>query len=467
MAIETTGWRQPAHHASAILAAALALCWPALWIGYPLLNTDCITYLRDGHRILLLLFTHSSLSNENTRSTLYCAGIYLLHWNRSPWPVLIADALLTAWTVWLVARSLCLRPLLFLTLIAVLALFSTAPWSVALISPDILGPVVYLSMYLLIFARATLRRWETILLAVVTLWAVSSHPTHMLLAMGLCAFLGVLGLAGWHVVTSRWRHLLQVSALVALGVAMQAAANARIYGTPSLVGPQPPYLMARIIADGPSRQYLQDHCSELRWQICNSVQHLPSDESDFLWTKGGIYDSASPQQRLELKSEEMPLILGTLRSHPRRQLVRSLSNFAYQLADFGIDDATENNPWMIGYLDSVLPGSRSRYLHSRLKESALPRALIRHVQQATVVLSVLTLIALLPWLWRRHPARFAALAGVCLFIVLANAFVTGVLSGIYSRYEGRVIWLLPLLALLALFLRFSSSRQNSRIAGAA
>jgi len=37
---------------------------------------------------------------------------------------------------------------------------------------------------------------------------------------------------------------------------------------------------------------------------------------------------------------------------------------------------------------------------------------------------------------------------VVIFVIIANAFVTGVFANVEDRYQSRVIWLLPLLAML-------------------
>jgi len=46
-------------------------------------------------------------------------------------------------------------------------------------------------------------------------------------------------------------------------------------------------------------------------------------------------------------------------------------------------------------------------------------------------------------------------------VLIANAFVVATLSEVDSRYQARVIWLLPLLAIIALY-RWWDSRQASR-----
>jgi hypothetical protein len=456
MAGKAADWQGRASRALAVVLGAVGLCWPALWCCYPFLNVDCITYLSSGRRVLQLLLGDRSLSSEYLRSEIYSAGIYLLHWNRSAWPIIAFDALLTAWTIWLLVRALVpLRLLrLYAGLVAFLCVFTTASWCVCDVLPDSLGAVLYLSLFLLVFARESLRRWETVTLSGVACWAVTTHPTYVPIASGLCAMLALSAWLGWMPMQGRAPGLLQVTGIVLLAMAAEAGVHARIFGKPSLMGQHQPYLMARIVADGPAHDYLREHCATLHWVICESVDKLPWSEVDFLWSPNGIYASATPAQRQALSAEELPLILGTLRAYPLRQAGVSFRNFIAQLTQFAIDAAPYENPWMISMCDLVIPGMQAKFRRANERGKALHRPLFATVQKVVVGLSAAATLLLLPWVWRRHQrpevSRLLGLSVVVAYVVLANAALTGVLSGVSPRYEGRVIWLLPMLAYLLL-----------------
>jgi hypothetical protein len=467
-------WREKPGHALAVVLGAAALCWPALWCGYPFLNVDCITYLASGRRVILLLLGRP-YSTDYLRSEIYCAGIYLLHWNKSAWPVIAFDALLTAWMLWLVVQALMpnrplrgvsaerrplrvyaeRRPLrVYAGLVAVLCVFTTASWCVSELLPDSLGVVLYLGLYLLVFARETLRPWETVTVSAVVCWAVTTHPTYMPIALGLCACLALCACLRWRPMHGRGRRLLQATAILLLGLCAEVGVNDRIFGRPFIISPHPPYLMARIVADGPSHDYLREHCPTLRWVLCDSVDKLPWSDDDFLWAPHGVYASATPEQRAELSKEEMPLVLGTLREYPLRQARVSLRNFTAQLTHFAIDPAGYDNPWMVSMFDLVIPGSKAKYLRTQSREKALHRLLFAAVQRIVVDLSVVAALLLLPWTWRLRDgpdrSRLLGLSLVVIYVLLANAAVTGMLSGVYARYQGRVVWLLPMLVCLLL-----------------
>ena len=110
-------------------------------------------------------------------------------------------ALLTAYVVWLTVRSFhrdaaktSRLVAAFVFLVAALALTTSFPWYVCVIMPDILGPDLYLAIYLLVFARETLTTRERIAVGAIAFWAMTAHSTHLMLAVFLCLLLALLAL---------------------------------------------------------------------------------------------------------------------------------------------------------------------------------------------------------------------------------------------------------------------------------
>src|SRR5260370_21657212 len=96
-------------------------------------------------------------------------------------------------------------------------------------------------------------------------------------------------------------------------------------------------------------------------------------------------------------------------------------------------------------VDTVLPGARARYLQSRQAEETLQEEFFTSVQGWTVMAS---LVGMSLWIVfvRQLSRRVIGLTAIIVFVVIANAAVTGILSNVEDRYQARVIWLVPLLA---------------------
>jgi len=444
---DISGSRFSLGHVAAVCAGALLLAWPAMYNRYPLFYPDSITYLGDARVVARALFLHQLSEYYGMRSQIYSLGILPWHWNVTPWPVVAFQSLLTAYVLWLVMRSIVPRQTAkrYLVLLALLSLFTSLSWYSSLIMPDILGPVLYLCIYLLVFARDSLTRTDHVALFLIAWWAVASHATHLMLASGLCALLVLLLVLRRPFMQARWKAMGEVALIVVLAAAAQLALNDYLYGEPSLNGDRPPFLMARIIADGPGRWYLEQHCPEVKFAICDHVHDLPSDPDVFLWGANGIWQNTDDESAQRLTQEEMPFVLATLRAYPRQQLTRSAIAFWQQLAAFGLYDLDASDVFSDEY-DSVFPGERPHYLRSRQAQNTLPLEFFTSVGNWAIIVSILMICALAPFLWRKRSARLVGLTVVILSTVIANALVTGPLSLVEDRFQSRVIWLLPFLA---------------------
>jgi hypothetical protein len=423
--------------------------WPALYNRYPVLYPDSISYLRGGRLVARAIFLHEFSTNYGGRSLIYALGILPMHWNITPWPVVALNAFLTAYLIWLVIRSIAPRRTVmsYFALLIPLSLFTSLSWFVSLIMPDILGPVLYLSIYLLVFAGETISPRERLAVVIIAWWAVASHITHLILASGLCALLvAILVLRRQPV--HRWLGgISKVAMIILLAAAAHLALHTYLYGRPSLTGRRPPFLMARVIADGPGRWYLQQHCGEVKFTICDHVLEIRSDMSsdDFLWEQHGIWESASPTTQERLRAEETSFVLASLRTYPRAELAIAASNFWEQLRTFALWGYGPD-PWISEAFDRALPGARSRYLQTRQAQGALPGEFSTTAQTWMVITALGLIGALTALRWRHLSPRLVGLTVIIVSITIANAFVTGVFSVVEDRFQSRVIWLQPLLA---------------------
>lgn len=441
------------------------MAWPAFYNGYPLLYPDSMSYLENGRVLARALFLHRLSRFYGFRSFIYSLGILPLHWNVTPWPIIALNALLTAYVIWLVARSIFPQQTIvsFFALVVPLSALTGLGWFVSLVMPDIYGPLLYLCVYLLVFAMESLSRAERLSIALIAWWSVASHVTHLMLGAGLCAFLALPLLVRWRSDLPRLRAIGLLAIIVATAAAAHLALHTYLYGEPSLNGKGPPFLMARVLVDGPGREYLRQRCGDAKLVICGYLSRPAADTDDFLWKVDGIWMSASPATQDELRHEEMPLVIGTLRTYPRQELRISAEHFWEQLLNYGLW-GYDPNAWVEHMFDRVLPGARSRYLQTRQARGELPDEFSSSVQEWTVIASLVLIGVFATLVLRRRPERFIGLSAVVTFVIIANAFVTGVFSNVEDRYQARVVWLLPLLSILFVlqWLEYRRSRHLDR-----
>jgi len=446
------------------------LSWPAFYNGYPLIYPDSMTYLEDGRRVSRALFLHQFSVYYGMRSLVYSLVIEPFHWNVTPWPVVALQALILAFTLWLVMRSIAPAHIVsrYVTVVALLAAFTGVSWFVSLIMPDILGPALYLSIYLLVFARKTLSRAEHVGVAAIAWWGLTSHFTHMMVATGLCVLLALLFVCWPRLMRGRWKAVVEVALIIVVAAAAQEGLNKYLYGNASLNGEHPPYLMARVIADGPGRWYLEQHCRQEKYAICNYVHQLPDDPDDFLWGEHAIWETASEETAAQLRDEEVRFALAVLRAYPGAELSRALSNSGQQLITVGVDDFNSND-WALAQFDSTMPSGRAPYLRGRQARDSLPLDFFSSVHAWAVIASLPVILVFAVLVWRRRKAerieetsevrgsvvlKLLGLSVVIVAIAVGNALATAALSTIDDRYESRVIWLLPFLAAVLVLVWF-------------
>jgi hypothetical protein len=448
---------------AAVLAGALLMTWPAFYNGFPLLYPDSMTYLGDGPVVARKIFLHQSSSYYGMRSFFYSLGILPLHWNITAWPIVAVQAILMAYVLWLVVRSVLPRRTVayYLILIAALSVLTSLSWYVSIIMPDILGPALYFTFYLLVFARETLSRAERLTISGIACWAVTCHATHMMLGVGLCAVLTSALLVQRQPMQRSVRVVGEMVAIVAIAAAAQLTLHGYLYGRVSLNGERPPYLMARVVADSTGGRYLEQHCGEERWVLCDHIQNLAGDADHFLWDADGGWGGASTSEQKAMWQEEIPFVLATFRAYPGEQISKSMAAFWQQLQTFGVEDLDPSS-WVGEQFDEVLPGARSRYLASRQARNALRIEGFTAFHIWVVRASLVGMIAFLPFVWRRASSQLVGLSVVVTFIVVANAFVTGTMSMVDERYGSRVIWLVPFLVGLFVIDWFSTRRTAAR-----
>ncbi len=451
-----------ATRAGAVLLGALLMTWPAFFNGFPLLYPDSMTYLGDGPVVARAIFLHQTASYYGMRSFFYSLGILPLHWNVTAWPVVALQAILMAYMLWLVVRSIVPRrtATYYLILIAVLSVTTSLSWFVSLVMPDILGPALYLTFYLLVFAPETLSRAERLTIDGIACWAVTSHATHMMLGVGLWAVLTLVMVAQRSTRRRVFRAVGEMAILLAIAATAQLTLHAYLYGTPSLNGERPTYLTARLVADGTGLRYLEQHCGTEKWILCDRVRNLAGDADHFLWDPDGGWGGASADEQKQMRREEMAFVLATIRAYPREQFARSASAFWQQLKTFGIEDLDPSS-WVAEQFDEVFPGAKSNYLSSRQVRNAL------HIEGFTafhiwvVRSSPVLMLAFVPVVWWRTSPRLLGLGVVIVSVVIANAFVTGTMSMVDERYGSRVIWLVPFWFGLFLMDRVSARGRNA------
>jgi hypothetical protein len=429
----------------AILAGSALLLWPAVLNGYPLLFSDTGAFLHQTLGPLMIW----------DKPWIYGPFLHAFHWRTSLWGPAVAQGVIVSWLLWLVQRVLRGRASAgwHVLLTAGIAVLTTAPFSAALLMPDIFAPVTVLCLFLLGIGRSDLARWEAWIVGLIGAIAIASHLSHLPLALAIVVMTLLL--------TLRLAPTLRAALPLLAAVAMLLGTNAVGHGRMSLSPHGSTFLLARLIADGPAARTIAAECPGRGWYLCAWAGRLPTDSDVFLWApESPVNRDAEGRDRFlggALLSDEAREILGaTLRREPFAVIEAMARN-------------TIRQALMVSAGDTLPPDHFPAALAPRIREGFPPVETARFEAalqtRGELAQVVAPLLPVAPWallasllsapfaLW--HAARGGRLmAARFLLIVIvalgANALATGGLSKPHLRYQARIAWLLPFAVAVAL-----------------
>jgi len=432
---------RPMPTAVAILGGAALLAWPALFNGYPLVFSDTGGFLHQTTGPLMLW----------DKPWIYGPFLHLFHWRVTLWLPLAAQALIVSHLLWLTQRVLrgSATSGAHVAACLVAAAMTPAPFTVALLMPDVFAPIVLVALLLIGLGTDGVSRGEAFWLGAIGAIGIAAHSTHIPLGL---AVIGMVALAG------RWRGALRATMPIAAAVAMVLATNAAGHGRIALSPNGATFMLARLQADGPATEVMRARCPEAGWYLCGFVSRFPMSSQDFLWAPDSPVNRDSEGRARFLggaliASEAAEIVAETLRLHPLDVTVAILRNTLAQLATTGIGDTLTSDNLATAVRPRIAEAfpalERAAFDAARqARDALLPLvAGLAPLHQAVLVMSLPLL--LIGGLRGGDPLRRWFALGL-LIGILANAAATGGLSGVFPRYQARIAWLLPVVALILL-----------------
>jgi len=438
----------------AVLAAAALLLWPALWNGYPIVFADTGTYLSQA--------IHGYAGWD--RPVFYSLFLLPLHATVSLWPVVAVQALLTSGVLWVVCRTLVpqLPAVAFIAGMAVLSACTWLPWIVCEVMPDLFTPLLILVISLLAGAPERLSHKEQWGLAALATFMIASQQSSVPLA---CVLLVVLTLvvAGPNATRDasarrhssvdpteprrRWPLVVLPPVLAILGLCtVNFAAHGRFAISPF----GNIFLLARVIYDGPGMATLQRACPTMGWRLCPFLDRFPATSDEFLWSDDSPLNLAAGPKLVS--RDAGAIVEAALLSDPLGELRGALRNTVEQLHRFDSGDGLEPWPTQVSpWIERDFPAAEyAAYASARQQTGSLiVPGLLATIHKTTSLAGVAACLLLLPIALRRRADCSVFLLAVLLAIPLSAA-ITGSLSAPHDRYQSRIMWLPPFVAVVSL-----------------
>ena len=352
---------------------------------------------------------------------------------------------------------------------AILAIGTPLPLIAGFAVPDALTGVAVLTGFMLLLYGDKINLLWKIAIWCLLAFSFNAHASHMLNALVLTLLAIGLLLAFKVEAKLLWQRgaLILLAAVAAIAASSVYAVIMHLRTGDDLRSP--PFLSIRVIADGPGHTYLKATCPKNpRWAMCKFKDVPPADSNTLMWSddyKLGIFNVSEYPIRDRMEREDIPFALNVIMFDPLGETGAALKNWWLQFFSISLNEVL-TDPYY--------------YLHDAYWGRSVLRPLILgpgwcghgpHACKPNFSEDVLRTVhwsfiaAALGFLgWRlsrtdvRHTfakrnftdPRTQALLVIVLLVAatIVNAAVCGMISGVFGRYQARIVWMIPLAAML-------------------
>ena len=476
---------QGARSSALFLALALlASFWVVLVNGGPLFHFDTTTYLKRGNEILTMLGLpdesqlhalegqavgaaptgegRNALTVDGSRSASYSLLFGLLARIQALELVLLLNGVTAILAIWLSVRVVLrgrgsqLSPAAVTAGAVLLASLGSLPFYVAYLMADILAPVLILMAATLAAFAGRMTFWEIVLAFVLGAGAAALHTSHLAIAILLVPLVLVAAL----VVRGprRWLAPLVLLAIVGVAASEQIALRLAAGATGGTSGTEVvyrPFLTARLISDGPGSDYLDANCPDGKIPACALHEVLSRSDDPRRLAPSNIVFSRTPSlgsylllddtDRRDVAATQFDFFFDVLRERPVQTLRAILGNTLKQAVLASVRETLQTDGFVAAAQD--LKGlALGDFGHGRLTAWTGWVGTADLVQGMLYILSALTII--LAVASPKVPRPLRVFLVMIVLGILVNAFVCGAISQPANRYGARVIWLLPVAAVI-------------------
>ncbi|MES2253762.1 MAG: hypothetical protein V4559_01830 [Pseudomonadota bacterium] len=455
----------------------LGLLLPAFVNRQPVMYSDSVGYFhsgyaalkqakstldagRTGHESATPALARQEANGIGTARSVYYGLTYVVGYLiGGVWALALGQALLTLICLVLAAqRAVRLEPLHWLAALGGIVLLTGLNIFAVTAMPDLFAGLMLLAVAMILTYAPDLPRLEYAFWLAVVVVACLFHKAHLAI---LLVSLVVAAPFLWR------RHaqgllLLAGAALLAWGghLAVDLAIR-QATGKPPIATP---FVLARLIGDGTAERYLRDVCPQRNFATCAYLEKMPMTENDFLWSREpdkSVIGAADRDTRIAIAAESDAIVMGTLQAYPAQEALAEAGNVLRQLGDVGVKEYGLTPKDEVGPIP-MLAWALDHYRATGIAKGWMPLAEIS-VFMRSVYFAALVGIGMM--LARRGRGGIALDSPEARFVLLlltgiaVNALVSGAISGVFDRYQGRVAWLASLGFVVLLAKMLNDRRQ--------
>jgi hypothetical protein len=453
-----------------LILSVFALLQPAIYNHYPLCHPDLGSYLVSGFEKTV----------DQFRPFLY--GFLLRHisMGHSLWFVVVFQAIIFSFSVFLMFKYVFrFNNPMFKTFIAsvILSSLTTMGFYVCHVIADIYSGLGIIAVIILFNPNKNhwlLSVYAIILMIVSGLVHYSNLGTYTVIILILVIFSFVFIKKKWNPYT--WKKLIIPFAAVCSLWVLMPFMN-KVYGGANRITSNNEIIhMARLIETGIASEYLHDKCGEHNYELCNYLDYVDSrpHPSAFVWnfSESPIYkgDCRWAVVCWEEKAKEYKIIIDDMLKTPKyRKMIIwriGIDGTYRQFIKFGHQTLQRQRAGTPAFITvkKYFPNEFQQFYFAiqqdgqewnNFKERNL-------INKWTVILSSLIVFVFILF----KPFRKSINASSLIFLIisfiylLVNAATCSIFSSVSPRYQDRIIWLVPMAAIILIINYYNYSKKN-------
>jgi hypothetical protein len=199
------------------------------------------------------------------------------------------------------------------------------------------------------------------------------------------------------------------------------------------------FLMGNLVEMGIVDKYLAENCSHKNYRICMYKDSLPNN---FLWADNTPIDKTGGW---EANQKEYSEIVADIISTPKYAMLLVYKSITYtfkQFFNYDIVDVGKPSVRVNNAVGAYIPGEFQMYTKAKQSKGSLSLSFVNFIQNVIVNFCLFLYLTIL--LYKRISLKYRFFIFFILVELLINAWICSTFSGVFPRYQIRVMWLLPL-----------------------
>lgn len=434
------------------VVSVIILLTHALNNGFPLLYSDTGSYILSG-------MEHSVPSD---RPLMYGVLIWATGMGVSLWQVAVFQALLVGYMIWLLLKctfgttrsSFLILPLVLL----LLTVITGVSFYVSFLIPDIFAAVSIFGILLMI-SFPDMKKPHRIALFFATVIPALTHYSNLIniLSVALAFLVLIIFFRRKTFVANRIKSFYFVLFTVIVVFVLNSLLPKLFDESKRPVKSNFAHPFATLLESGLVHEFLRENCDDSSYSFCKNINELPRNHGYFLWNMNSpLYkDCGSIKNCRAVKEEEMGRIIRAMLCDPC--YLQGISCFAlertrhqlFHIDVISLQEYNEEYPLRLA-IRKYFPGDMNAFLTSCQSNNGYGVGAYNNFMRMVIYMSfILILISFfIPVFSKRIHQNIKVFFWLFLVAMTSNAFVCSVLSSGNSRYQGRIIWIIPAVCLV-------------------